>query len=96
MATIEELSEENPEALLLDGFEQAFIGISRRCSKPSLATYSRDKCIEILVNRDGMTWEAAEDFFSFNIEGAWVGENAPIILDNDDNYLPHKSKIDYN
>lgn len=79
---IDNLSEENPEALLLDGFEDAFIGISHRCSQPALATYSRIKCIEILMNRDKMTWEEAEEFFIFNVENAWFGPNTPIIFTN--------------
>jgi hypothetical protein len=78
--TIDQLAEENPEALLLDGFEAAFIGVSRRCGQPTLATYDREKCIEILMGQ-GMTPEEAEEYFSFNTEGAWVGPHTPVILD---------------
>jgi hypothetical protein len=27
---------------------------------------------------DGMSQEEAEEYFSFNVEGAWVGENTPL------------------
>ena len=70
----------NEEALLADGFEDAFLGICEVFNRPLLATYDRDKCIEILVQRDEMTYEEAEEFFEFNVAGAWVGDNTPIYL----------------
>ena len=79
--TLEDLAEENPEALLLDGFEQAFIGIARRCGQPAIAAYDRDRCIGILVDRDGMSYDEAEEFFEFNVQGAWVGPHTPVILE---------------
>lgn len=75
------LEDENPDALLLDGFEDAFIGIARRCGQPALAVYDRDRCLDLLVRRDGMSYEEAEEFFEFNVQGAWVGEHTPIILE---------------
>ena len=79
-AILEALAEENPEALTFDGFEGALIGFARQQYKPPLAVYDREKCLEILVTRDGMTHETAEEFFSFNTEGAWMGEHTPLIL----------------
>lgn len=72
--------EYNEEALLADGFEDAFLGVSEVFGRPPLATYDRDKCIDILIQRDGMTYEEAEEYFDFNVTGAWVGENTPIYL----------------
>ena len=72
------LAEMNPEALLFDGFEEALIGVASQFSNGPLALYDRDKCIDVLV-RDGMTWEQAEEYFSFNTEGAYLGPNTPII-----------------
>ena len=72
--------EYNEEALLGDGFEDAFLGVSEVFGRPPLATYDRDKCIDILIQRDGMTYEEAEEYFDFNVTGAWVGENTPIYL----------------
>jgi hypothetical protein len=72
------LSEENPNALFADGFDEALIGISRRCGKPSLAVYSIKKCIEILQKE--MSHEDAVGYFEFNVVGAWLGEGTPIFL----------------
>jgi len=67
------LNESNPEALLADGFEDALIGYTERFGEESLALYDRAKVIEIMMKRDGMSEEDAEEFFSFNIVGAGGG-----------------------
>jgi len=69
------VAEENPDAYSADGFEEAFVGFARRCGQPTLAVYDVDKCVVILVERDGMTYEEAREFLEFNSIGAWVGEN---------------------
>jgi hypothetical protein len=68
----------NEEALLVDGFEEAFIGFAERCGQPLLAVYDREKCIAVLCG--SMTREDAEEYFDFNIAGAWVGEMTPLFL----------------
>jgi hypothetical protein len=73
-----QLSEENPEALLADGFEDAFVGISRRCGQPTLAVYDYKRAVEVLMQRDGMTTEEAEEWMEFNVVGAWAGEHTPV------------------
>ena len=70
----------NEEALTADGFDDAIIGIGERCGQPSLVAYDRDKCIQVLMDRDGMDYEEAVEFFDFNVAGAWMGENTPIFI----------------
>jgi hypothetical protein len=74
------LGDENPDALLWDGFEEAFIGTGVRCAQPSLAVYDYNKMVRVLVKRDKMTHEDAEEYISFNVTGGWVGKNTPIAL----------------
>ena len=74
---LELLQEANDEALTADGFEEALIGYVERFGQNSIALYNRERCIEILMERDGMDREGAEEFFEFNTIGAWVGENTP-------------------
>jgi hypothetical protein len=78
---IRHLEESNPDALTADGFDEALIGIARRCGQPDLAVYDIDKCIQILVERDGMTEEQAREYLEFNSIGAWVGDSTPIWLE---------------
>lgn len=77
----EVLAEENPDALFMDGFDEAVIGIGRQYSKPALVVYDRSKCIEILA-RD-MDYEDAVEYFEHNCACAWVGEHTPLIMETD-------------
>lgn len=74
------LQEMNPEALLADGFEDALVGVGERCGQPTLAVYDYNKCVRILMDRDGMTFIDACEFLDFNSVGAWAGEHTPIWL----------------
>lgn len=78
--TVDDLAEENPEALLADGFEDAFLGVGCRCGQPSLAVYSYAKAVVILMFRDGMSYEDAVEYMEFNVIGAWMGPMTPIWL----------------
>ena len=78
--TREALAEIDEEILMADGFDEALIGYAQRCGQPALAVYDRNKCIDVLVERDGMSYEEAEEFFEFNVVGAWVGERTPLFL----------------
>ena len=74
------IEDHNDEALTADGFDDAIIGIGERCGQPTLVAYDRTKCIQILIDRDGMDYEGAVEFFDFNVVGAWMGENTPIFI----------------
>jgi hypothetical protein len=75
-----ELEEETPDALLADGFESAFLGIMHRFGSPPLAAYSFEACIMVLIERDGMSYEEAVEFFEYNVLGAGMGENTPVFI----------------
>lgn len=77
---IDYLSEINPDMLLVDGFEDAIIGYADRCGVPTICAYDVDKCIDILVTRDGVTYEEAWEYFEFNVLGSYMGENTPIFI----------------
>jgi hypothetical protein len=75
------LAEYNPDAVRLDNFDQALVGIVTVHGSPPVAAYDRDRCISILV-RDGMDPDEAEEFFQFNTEGAYFGPGTPAFLDD--------------
>jgi hypothetical protein len=66
--------------LVADGFDAAILGVAERCGQLPLVVYDAEKCIKILVERDHMSYEDAEEFFNFNTAGAWVGEYTPLFL----------------
>jgi len=75
----ERLEEQNPEALFADGHDAALVGIAYRFGMEPVACYSYDKVIAGLVHM-GMTEDDAEEFFDFNIIGAWCGEGTPVFV----------------
>jgi hypothetical protein len=83
--TREEIAEINPDALLCDGFDDAIIGIAERINMEPVVAYSVEKIIEIMMNKDGMTYEEALEYYDYNILGSWMGENTPIFITNNNN-----------
>lgn len=73
------IQEENPDAIVLDGLDEAVCGIARRCSSKSVLVYDRNKIIEILSA--DMTEDEADEYICFNIEGAWMGDSTPYIME---------------
>lgn len=68
----------NPvDPLVVDGFDDAIIGVARRCGEPDLVTYSVNRAIESLMRR-GATYTEAVEYVEYNMVGAWHGEGTPI------------------
>ena len=77
---IDIVKENNPDALLADGFDSCILGVCARFGWPSLIAYDYEKCIALLMRRDGMSYSDAIDFFEVNVMGAWVGEGTPVFV----------------
>ena len=67
--------------LVADGFDEAILGVGRRCGQPDVVVYDVEKCVEILMSREGWDYDETVEFLEFNTFGAWVGERTPIWLD---------------
>lgn len=63
-----------------DGFESAELGLGVRCGFEYVKVYSFDKMIDVLVERDVMEEDEAEEFIDYNIIGAHLGERTPVIV----------------
>lgn len=59
--------------------DEAIVGLVSAPGGSRVTCYDRDMVIDILM-RDGMDRDEAEEFFSFNIEGAYMGEETPVYL----------------
>lgn len=75
---VEEVLGEDETIMLADGFEDAFIGVGRQFNRP-FAIYDRGFCIDILM--EDMSNEEAEEYFEFNVQGAYVGESTPVFVE---------------
>ena len=73
------ISDEYPDLLTADGFDEAILGVVERIGVQAVC-YDLDKVISILMERDGMDEDEAWEYYQFNIAGAWVGESTPLFL----------------
>jgi len=62
-----------------DGFELAFLGCGYTFGGAH-AIYNYITCLEILMQRDEMTYDDAEEYFEYNVTGAFVGDRMPVFL----------------
>jgi len=65
------------EAIVYTEYAEALIGVDSK----GRATYNLEKCINILIERDGMDYEEATEYFWFNTEGAYFGELTPLFVE---------------
>ena len=81
---IEDYSKANDiELILFDGFDDAILGLGQRYTQAEGVVYSKQKMREILMSRDKMTYEDAEEYLSFNTYCLWAGEHTPILLEDE-------------
>jgi hypothetical protein len=68
-------------AILLDGLEDAIVGIVQEFGNGNRVLYSKQKILNILQERDLMTMGEAEEFYDYNILGLCAGEQNAVFLD---------------
>jgi len=61
--------------LTADGFDEAIMGIAQVFNQYNVV-HDKEKCLKILVE-NGCTYDEAEEYFSFNVTGAYVGKATP-------------------
>jgi hypothetical protein len=67
------------DPLYMDGLDDAIIGIAQRSNNPHVVAYSEAQILENLMSW-GMSHEEAKEYYYFNIVGAWLGQETPIIV----------------
>tara|TARA_R100000908_G_C3707171_1_gene115247 strand:+ start:566 stop:823 length:258 start_codon:yes stop_codon:yes gene_type:complete len=78
---IEEIyGEDEPYLLFADGFDEAIIGTVYDGGRTRVV-YDMEIILEVLMNRDEMTYEDAVDYFEFNVAGSYMGEYTPLYLE---------------
>jgi len=69
-------------AILLDGLESAIVGVVEEFGSPGRKIlYSKQGILNILQERDLMTYGEAEEFYDYNILGLHAGEQNAVFLD---------------
>ena len=78
---IEDLySDDEPEIMFADGYDEAIAGVVWDGERTRVV-YETEEILGILMDRDGMTYDEASEFFDFNVAGAHVGVYTPLYLE---------------
>jgi hypothetical protein len=80
MTLLEAILESDAEEqfLIADGLDEAVIGYYG-----DILVYSKRKILKILQTESQMSREEAIEYYYFNIEGAYVGKQTPIFVEDD-------------
>lgn len=68
----------------IDGFDDCVVGIVERCTQPPILCYNVDKVCSKLMEVHGLEASEAMEYFDTNIKGAWVGNDTPCFLWEDE------------
>ena len=75
-----EIFEQYPDMIKMDGYDDCIIGVCHRINQPSILAYDRSKIIKVHM-KDGLNQEESMAWFEFNQLGAWVGEHTPCFIE---------------
>ena len=67
------------DLMFADGLDEAILGVAER-DGTIVVVYDIQCIVKILIERDGMSAEEAEEFFNFNIARAYFGSCTPMYL----------------
>jgi hypothetical protein len=76
----EELIQADEKLIQADGFDEAVIGVTDIGFDTRRIVYDAEEVIDILMTRDGMSWEDALEYYNFNIAGSYVGKATPLFI----------------
>jgi hypothetical protein len=73
---------EYEDLLKMDGYDDCLVGVVERFGEDSYFIYDRELVLEKL-QKGGMSYEEALEYYEFNQLGAYVGERTPAFLIRD-------------
>jgi hypothetical protein len=76
----ERIAEINEDLLVMDGFDEAIVGIGSLAGNQHVV-YDIERIISIIMRDMQLSRHDALDYFDFNIACAAAGEHTPIILE---------------
>ena len=84
-----------PDAIILTDLDEAIIGVVESFGGGSRILYNKNKILDLLMERDGMTHSEAEEYYDFNIIGGYFGEMNPVFLDRTVKMVEEDKKIKF-
>lgn len=77
---INEINESAEGSVILTGLDDAILGIVEEFGNEPRVLYSKEKIINIFVEKEGMSESEALEYYDFNILGMYVSNQNPIFL----------------
>jgi hypothetical protein len=72
------------DLLFADGWDDCIIGVAlvwdSTGARVDRVVYDIEAMVEQLVDKEGLSRDEAEEYISFNVEGAYTGEQTPIYV----------------
>ena len=73
-------ADDEPEIMFADGYDKAIAGVTWDGERTRVV-YETEKILKILMDRDGMTYDEASEYFDFNVAGSHMGVYTPLYLE---------------
>tara|TARA_R100000656_G_scaffold72290_2_gene53972 strand:- start:1088 stop:1450 length:363 start_codon:yes stop_codon:yes gene_type:complete len=70
----------DPETMKMDGYDDCIVGIVEGFGSIRILCYDKEKVLERLMG-DGMEYNEAQEYYEFNMLGAFMGEGTPCFID---------------
>jgi hypothetical protein len=77
---MQEIMEHNRLAMIIDGHDNAIVGMVRQHGSDPIVIYDPNIIIDNLMMNDDMDYDDAVEWFQMNIECAYVGKSTPAML----------------
>lgn len=78
------LADHDMTAVVADGWEDAIVGLVDLHLGEPRVVYDLNAMVDTLMTRDGMTYQDAQEYLSYNVLGAFVMDPMPLYLERVD------------
>ena len=72
----------NPEAIVVDGMEDALIGLAYRSGISPVACYDKTECTKIVMKEHKLNYKEAREWLEENIFSIYAGIYTPIFIED--------------
>jgi len=72
----------NPEAIVVDGMEDALIGLAYRSGISPVVCYDKTECTKIVMKEHKLNYKEAREWLEENIFSIYTGVYTPIFIED--------------
>lgn len=76
------MPEINPDAIRLEGLDDAIVGIAYVPCSGAVFVYDREKCIQVTMQGQKWDYDEAVEWLDFNTFDAHLGKHTPVFLES--------------